>query len=710
MANTNITVNANVNPAMAALDRLTKKFDEFNQKNERTFTKMNTALVALSGSLLAIGTAAAMFADDITDVAQANDMATASVLGLQSAMSALGGRGDNVGQMLQRLSNSVDGANGGNLEMISNFNKLGISMKDLGSLSNTEINDKLLSALSKIEDPVKRNALAMQFFGKALVGVDLKRFAEEQKKMREEMQKYSPAIEDAADAWDNVQKIMKQVKLAFLEAFNPLFQLIKAIKIDTDVLAAGFKLLGTALLIMTGAAVLKGMTTLVGLFSAFAVAVRANPLLSIASALLAVGQLAWDFKKKLDGVQEKNKEIDETTGQQKRDQEGINELIKKRTDAIRDQADIFAQQNKNLIDMLSLEAGLIGLSKEDADIKKSMADLDRRAGEEIDKLIKARERLTAGEKALGLVDIYNEQIKAIEETRDADIELMTQRINSRNAAERLENVRLFGIQTEIDKLKEITKIQDEMSKLGLSDIESKYYDIEAAAKASGLAAIQAEEKRLNRKLDPAEQKAYYDEAIKGTDKLLAAQQQLYDKSRLFGTGWSKALNEFSDNAMNAADKAYRIFQKMTSGMEDLIVDFAKTGKWEWRNFVNSIVEELLRSQIRTLMAQIFNLNRGVNTGSTGGLLGGAIIPGFLAKGGPATANKPYIVGEKGPELFVPGTSGTVVPNNALGGGTSVTYNINAVDAMSFKQMIAADPSFIYAVTQQGAKSVPSTRR
>jgi hypothetical protein len=51
----------------------------------------------------------------------------------------------------------------------------------------------------------------------------------------------------------------------------------------------------------------------------------------------------------------------------------------------------------------------------------------------------------------------------------------------------------------------------------------------------------------------------------------------------------------------------------------------------------------------------------------------------------------------------------VVPNNQLG-GTNVVYNINAVDAMSFKQMIARDPSFIYAVSQQGAKSIPSTRR
>jgi hypothetical protein len=100
-----------------------------------------------------------------------------------------------------------------------------------------------------------------------------------------------------------------------------------------------------------------------------------------------------------------------------------------------------------------------------------------------------------------------------------------------------------------------------------------------------------------------------------------------------------------------------------------------------------------------------------SSGGSGGLFGGTIIPGFLAKGGPAMAGKPYIVGEQGPELFVPRSSGTVVPNGGFGGGGSqyVTYNISAVDAMSFKAMIARDPSFIHAVAQQGASGIPSRR-
>lgn len=53
---------------------------------------------------------------------------------------------------------------------------------------------------------------------------------------------------------------------------------------------------------------------------------------------------------------------------------------------------------------------------------------------------------------------------------------------------------------------------------------------------------------------------------------------------------------------------------------------------------------------------------------------------FRAKGGPVSGGSPYIVGEKGPELFVPGSSGNIVPNHQLGGGgggqTTINMNVN----------------------------------
>jgi len=47
-----------------------------------------------------------------------------------------------------------------------------------------------------------------------------------------------------------------------------------------------------------------------------------------------------------------------------------------------------------------------------------------------------------------------------------------------------------------------------------------------------------------------------------------------------------------------------------------------------------------------------------------------------AAGGPVSGGTPYVVGEKGPELFVPGSSGNIVPNHAMG-GANIVVNVDA---------------------------------
>ena len=77
------------------------------------------------------------------------------------------------------------------------------------------------------------------------------------------------------------------------------------------------------------------------------------------------------------------------------------------------------------------------------------------------------------------------------------------------------------------------------------------------------------------------------------------------------------------------------------------------------------------------------------TGPTASFTGGGMIniPG-LAVGGPASAGRPYIVGERGPELFVPGSNGNVVPNNAMGGNTyQITVQAGVGDPRAIGQQI-----------------------
>lgn len=275
----------------------------------------------------------------------------------------------------------------------------------------------------------------------------------------------------------------------------------------------------------------------------------------------------------------------------------------------------------------------------------------------------------------------------------------------------------FTTQTQQQNASKLMKIQTDIAKLGKSETEKRNIDIIATARAEA----QAEIDRQNAKrraaqeddLSLQQQRAILAEKMKGVEAEINANQILYDKSREFDTGWSDAFENYKENATNAAETAKRVFDKATQGMEDAIVNFAKTGKFEWKSFVSSIIEELLRSQLRQLIAKTFGgLGLGNQSGSSGWSLLD-LLPG-RASGGPVNANTPYITGEGGPELFIPKSAGTIVPNNQMsasqGLGTAVTYNINAVDAMSFKQMIARDPAFMYAVTQQGAKSIPMSRR
>jgi hypothetical protein len=106
---------------------------------------------------------------------------------------------------------------------------------------------------------------------------------------------------------------------------------------------------------------------------------------------------------------------------------------------------------------------------------------------------------------------------------------------------------------------------------------------------------------------------------------------------------------------------------IASGFEDAIFSGQKLG-------------EVIRSLGMDLMRMIFN--QTVTAPLAAGI-SGAILKGFRAEGGPVGAGGAYVVGEEGPELFVPHSSGSIVPNGAMGssgggsGGVTVNYNIAA---------------------------------
>ncbi|MFA5265257.1 MAG: hypothetical protein WC378_15650, partial [Opitutaceae bacterium] len=104
---------------------------------------------------------------------------------------------------------------------------------------------------------------------------------------------------------------------------------------------------------------------------------------------------------------------------------------------------------------------------------------------------------------------------------------------------------------------------------------------------------------------------------------------------------------------NVADRASEAFAQMVMDGE---------------NAFDALAEMVLRSMVE-ISARLAIINPLMNLVFSG-FTGYTALPTFFsgrAVGGPVSAGRPYLVGEEGPELMVPNTSGTIVPNGQFGG-------------------------------------------
>lgn len=114
---------------------------------------------------------------------------------------------------------------------------------------------------------------------------------------------------------------------------------------------------------------------------------------------------------------------------------------------------------------------------------------------------------------------------------------------------------------------------------------------------------------------------------------------------------------------------------LTNSLMGIIDGTQKAGE-AFKSFARGIIAQLTKMIIKKLIFdRIFGMISAALPGGT------TTTSGALPKkagGGPVTSGRPYMVGERGPELMVPNRSGRIVPNNALGGGGAVinqTINI-----------------------------------
>lgn len=739
--NTTITVTARVDEAIAQLNKLNTKVEQLGKNFSDAFDRIGLAGVALGATMIKLTSDTAAYADEISDLAAAYEMTVGDVMALTSALAASGGSAENAGKMMATLGAKVADANNGSIKSLMAFEKMGISMEMLRTSSQQAISDEILKKLQDMPDSMERNARAAEFFGKSLRGVDLKEFIDNQVKARAQMEQYAPSIKTAGDAFDTMAKFMKDLKIAFAVAFEPLFKAINLLTPGLGALVFSFKAVGAALSYIVAGQFLSGVLALAKAFGVLNIAVSANPLVRVATGLAAIGGYLWATTKSADELAAANDAAGEAAGNASRDQEDLVAAIKKQNDALKQVRESLENNWKQALRKYDLEQQSLSLTEDQKKIAEAKAKIDEDAlnaqiqlkqkFQDMDKDTQAKTRGTFDAEQALIKRNAEEQKRAID-SRLSDLQRLTSELKTVQAAYgafAAEDQKIFeaqakqkidtsGYRERIDleaKLSTITaqrsammgnvnKLSEDDKANAIAAINQVTTNIDLMAESHAGVTIKIQEGldklvesgQLSEKVRenlikeiPLTNLARYADAMKG----------MADEGRRFSSGWNRAFSDYVDSANNAANAARSIFSKVTSGMEDMIINFAKTGKWAWKDFANSVIEEMARIEIRKSIA-------GIATS-------GSKLLGF-ADGGLIPTNGPVIVGERGPEIISGAAGRTVTPNDQLGLGgasntTNVTYNISAVDAMSFKQMVAADPSFMYAVTLRGQQMVPGAR-
>ena len=310
-------------------------------------------------------------------------------------------------------------------------------------------------------------------------------------------------------------------------------------------------------------------------------------------------------------------------------------------------------------------------------------------------------RLDAGEPFERAIDGIE---KYIEENKILGIDIAS----LRTEFERLENVgwfkKLIGRDYKDesaalhDELSNITDTLLEMLLMGEGKLLTPFDVTELVEYIQSLKTIPAAVEKTN---DKVEEQLTFFEKIKALLELMPGRmQEFMDKTVDFGT-------IFENVAKRLGTPLERLQKTLEDGLvkgvevfEQSLTDAILTGKADFTALGDHIKQVLAKALVQKFIT-------------------GPILAAFgLASGGPAKAGQPYIVGEEGPELFIPKNSGTVIPNDTtmgimgaggpgMGGGAVQNIVINAVDTQSFKQALAKqDPEFIFGLSQAGARRVP----
>jgi lambda family phage tail tape measure protein len=633
-----------------------KEFKQNLKETQQVLNGIKSAANATALAMLAFGAIAAKTADEISDLADANDTTIGKVLELKHALVSSGGDAEKLNQLFSSFTNAVDGAAQGSDKLRDSFKAVGVSTKDLGLLSSDDLRTKALDGLAKVEDTVTRNAIAMQLFGKAAKGVDFRMLGEEAKNAAGHYDKQAAAIKSAADAAQKLELFFGDMKIAAMAAMKPITDLINVLPSEDriEAMTTAFQVLGTTLAIAFGVKAVRGVIQLGNAIRMIAIT---NPWLLALTAAATVG--AYVLSDKLNPLPE---------------------------------------------DQAYPEKGGAGGGRP---IEQSARDkMVQKYKEEFNQLIKLNE-------------LKKQFAEENQQNTMAELELEGKKYKLSEGEFRLKHIILDDAKA-MSKISE-TYLTDRASALRELNLASA--EEHALAQKNYELKVKIIEETYNREID-------YQKQI--TDKREELLQQELERQKSWSAGWEAAFKEYTEASERASDRGRAAFQSVMSNMETALRTFVDTGKFAFKDFVGSVIKDLIymeaKAQASAIFRQIWSAASGMfgGTSSAGGGGGGSTVSfggsqtmGFASGG---YVDKPSIVGENGAELFVPNTPGTIIPNGswqqmAAAGGNNGGMTINgnyianmsAIDTQSGMQFLAKNKDTIWAAYQSANRSVPISR-
>ena len=658
---------------------------------------------------------------------------------------------------------------GVSLQDLKNLSEQELLDKTIKGLADLKENGKSASEIA---------ATATTLLTKAFRGVEVQAFFEKYKEGKITLAEVAEGIKKAAEENDKLEKKYRDLQRGAIEALVPIIDLLGGHNTSVEQGKRLVELLGGALLVAFAAKTIVGVLEFIKLMRELNILTKVQVGYQIALtslqgpkgwAVLAASAAAaaaaiYGLNKALE-TNAKDMEFDSGTGVGFDNQPAAGGGAANRPQGVSPKERAAMESNKRIAQSQIESTKFAALKSEDeraaAALKgaNELISIEQRAQSEINKIkinsdaevkkalkaIDATENISPEQKVKEKAAKEKEiRSKAAEEIAKIDIKATEDAVKVRTeqnkkAFEVLQSQRdddaaawqkyydevktaqlaaFNQVETLVAQNKEIeARLELEKDILGMSALQEaetrKLFDIEQKRTA--------EIKKLNENKNLPEEERII--AIRNVNREIDKQRQsVIDKTKFdkenqenFSLGWELAFVRYRDNAKNANKQAADYFATFTKGFEDAIVNFVRTGKLSFKDLANSIIEQFVRISVQQALVAAMTPSGG--SVSVGGLLkvGASFLglPGF-AEGGAVGANSPIVVGERGPELFIPQSAGNIVPSSAMAstaglGTTIVNYNISAVDASSFRSLVARDPSFIYAVTEQGRRSQPSRR-